>query len=108
MKKMTPKAGESLEESCQRAPGMGKLSPEYLEAARLSIALALSRGKVACQEAPVMTEQAQGNYFERHPRRVSSCRGDLGVALWESEPGHERETSKTTKEGSHEDSEEGK
>jgi hypothetical protein len=27
---------------------------------------------------------SSGDYFERHPHRVASCRGDLGVALWES------------------------
>ena len=30
------------------------------------------------------------DYFERHPRRIASCKGDLGVALWESEEGHGR------------------
>jgi hypothetical protein len=26
------------------------------------------------------------DYFERNPRRAVSARGDLGVALWESQP----------------------
>jgi len=31
-----------------------------------------------------------GDYFERHPRRAASARGDLGAALWHSEEGRGR------------------
>ena len=52
-----------------------------------------------------MVVERVGDYFERHLRRIASCRGDLGVALWESQPEHEREREKTTniKEGTHEE-----